>query len=35
MLIRTLTVDKAASTSVELANKACAYLLTINTVKPI
>jgi hypothetical protein len=35
MLIRTLTIDKAASTSVELANKACAYLLTINTVKPI
>jgi hypothetical protein len=35
MLIRTLTVDKAAFISVELANKACAYLLTINTVEPI
>jgi hypothetical protein len=34
MLIRTLTADKAASISVELANKACAYLLTINTVEP-
>jgi hypothetical protein len=35
MLIKTLTIDKAASISVELANKACAYLLTINTIKPI
>jgi hypothetical protein len=35
MLIKTLTVDKAASISVELANKAYAHLLTINTVKPI
>jgi hypothetical protein len=34
MSIRTLTADKAASTSVELANKACAHLLTTNTVEP-
>jgi hypothetical protein len=34
MLIRTLTADKAASISIELANKACAHLLTINTVEP-
>jgi hypothetical protein len=34
MLIRTLTVDKVASISVELANKAYAHLLTTNTVEP-
>jgi len=31
---RTLTIDKATSISVELANKACAYLLTTISTEP-
>ena len=31
---RTLTIDKATSISVELANKACAYLLTATSMEP-
>jgi len=34
ILFRTLTIDKATSISVKLANKACAYLLTITSTKP-
>jgi len=34
ILFRTLTIDKAAFISVELANKACAYLLTITSTEP-
>jgi len=34
ILFRTLTTDKATSISVELANKACAYLLTITSTEP-
>jgi len=34
ILFRTLTIDKAASISVELANKACAYLLTVTSTEP-
>jgi hypothetical protein len=34
ILFRTLTIDKATSISVELANKACAYLLTITSTEP-
>jgi len=33
-LFRTLTIDKATFISVELANKACAYLLTITSTEP-
>jgi len=33
-LFRTLTIDEATSTSVELANKAYAYLLTIISTEP-
>ena len=35
ILFRTLTIDKATSISVELANRACAYLLTITSIEPI
>jgi len=34
ILFRTLTIDKATSISVELANKACAYLLTTTSMEP-
>jgi len=34
ILFRTLTIDKATSISVELANKAYAYLLTITSTEP-
>jgi len=34
ILFGTLTIDKATSISVELANKACAYLLTITPMEP-
>jgi len=34
ILFRTLTIDKATSISVELANKAYAYLLTITFTEP-
>jgi len=34
ILFGTLTIDKATSTSVELANKACAYLLTTISTEP-
>jgi len=34
ILFRTLTIDKATSISVELANKACAYLLTVTSTEP-
>jgi len=34
ILFRTLTVDKATSISVELANKAYAHLLTITSTEP-
>jgi hypothetical protein len=34
ILFRTLTIDKATSISVELANRAYAYLLTITSMKP-
>jgi len=34
ILFRTLTIDKATSISVELANKACAYLLTVTSMEP-
>jgi len=34
ILFRTLTIDKATSTSVELANKAYAYLLTATSIEP-
>jgi len=34
ILFRTLTTDKATSISIELANKACAYLLTIIFIEP-
>jgi len=34
ILFRTLTIDKATSISVELANKAYAYLLTITSIEP-
>jgi len=34
ILFRTLTIDKATSTSVELANKAYTYLLTIISIEP-
>jgi hypothetical protein len=34
ILFRTLTIDKATSISVELANRACAYLLTITSTEP-
>jgi len=34
ILFRTLTIDEATSTSIELANKACAYLLTIISTEP-
>jgi len=34
ILFGTLTIDKATSTSVELANKACAYLLTATSMEP-
>ena len=33
-LFRTLTIDKATSISVELANKAYAYLLTATSIEP-
>jgi len=33
-LFRTLTIDKATSISVELANKAYAYLLTTTSIEP-
>jgi hypothetical protein len=34
ILFRTLTIDKATSISVELANKAYAYLLTVTSIEP-
>jgi len=34
ILFGTLTIDEATSISVELANKACAYLLTIISIEP-
>jgi len=34
ILFRTLTIDKATSISVELANKAYAYLLTATSIEP-
>jgi len=34
ILFGTLTIDKATSISVELANKACAYLLTAASIEP-
>jgi len=34
ILFRTLTIDKATSISVELANKACAYLLAVTSTEP-
>jgi len=34
ILFGTLTTDKATSISVELANKACAYLLTATSTEP-
>ena len=34
ILFRTLTIDKATSISVELANKAYAYLLTVTSTEP-
>jgi len=34
ILFRTLTIDKVTSISVELSNKACAYLLTITSIEP-
>jgi hypothetical protein len=34
ILFRTLTIDKATSISVELANRAYAYLLTITSTEP-
>jgi len=34
ILFRTFTIDKATSISVELANKACVYLLTITSIEP-
>jgi len=34
ILFRTFTIDEATSISVELANKACAYLLTIISTEP-
>jgi len=33
-LFRTLTIDEATSISIELANKACVYLLTIISTEP-
>jgi len=33
-LFRTLTIDEVTSISVELANKACAYLLTTTSMEP-
>jgi len=33
-LFGTLTIDEVTSTSVELANKACAYLLTATSTEP-
>jgi len=33
-LFRTLTIDKATSISIELANKAYAYLLTVTSMEP-
>jgi len=35
ILFRTLTIDKATSISVELANKAYTYLLTITSIEPM
>jgi len=34
ILFRTLTIDEVTSISVELANKACAYLLTVTSMEP-
>jgi len=34
ILFRTLTIDKATSISVELANKVYTYLLTITSIEP-
>jgi len=34
ILFRTLTIDKATSISIELANKAYAYLLTVTSTEP-
>jgi len=34
ILFRTLTIDKATFISIELANKACTYLLTITSTEP-
>jgi len=34
ILFRTLTIDKATSTSVELANKAYAYLFIVTSMEP-
>jgi len=34
ILFRTFIIDKATSISVELANKACAYLLTTTSTEP-
>jgi len=34
ILFRTFTIDEATSISIELANKACAYLLTVTSIEP-
>jgi len=34
ILFRTFTIDEATSISIELANKACAYLLTATSIEP-
>jgi len=34
ILFRTLTIDKATSISIELANKACAYLFIVTSIEP-
>jgi len=34
ILFGTLTIDEATSISVELANKACAYLFTVTSMEP-
>jgi len=34
ILFGTLTIDKVTSISIKLANKACAYLLTVTSIEP-
>jgi len=34
ILFRTLTIDEATFISIELANKACAYLFTVTSIEP-